>query len=189
MPKMGNSVESCIIVDWKKAVGDTVTQGDTICEVETDKAVMEVESTESGTLLGLFFDVGDEVPVQTNIAAVGEPGEAFDDLNPNTSVDVGAKASPIESTTEVAHPEAQTAAVESKVALQPSAPSTSHDAPISPRAKHLVERKGLDACVTHRLWSQWPHHRTRCTDGDGDHAEAHAGGSGYGREWRISGTR
>jgi pyruvate dehydrogenase E2 component (dihydrolipoamide acetyltransferase) len=75
MPKQGNSVESCLIVAWKKQKGDTVNTGDVLCEVETDKAVMDVESTASGVLLETFFAEGDDVPVQTVIAVVGESGE------------------------------------------------------------------------------------------------------------------
>ena len=72
MPKLGNSVESSIIVRWRKTKGDTVAEGETLCEVETDKAVMEVPSTVSGTLLDIFFREGDDVPVMTPIAAVGQ---------------------------------------------------------------------------------------------------------------------
>ena len=71
MPKLGQSVESCIIVDWKKEAGDEIAQGETICEVETDKALLEVDSPVSGTVLEIFFQTGDEVHVLTNIAAVG----------------------------------------------------------------------------------------------------------------------
>ena len=56
-------------------VGDAVAEGDILCEIETDKALLEVESPASGTLLELFFGVGDEVPVLTNIAVIGDPGE------------------------------------------------------------------------------------------------------------------
>jgi pyruvate dehydrogenase E2 component (dihydrolipoamide acetyltransferase) len=54
MPKQGQSVESCIIVSWKKHAGDTVKAGDILCEVETDKATFEVESPADGTLLAIF---------------------------------------------------------------------------------------------------------------------------------------
>ena len=60
MPKLGNTVESTIIVEWKKQVGDDVAEGDILCDVETDKAVMEVPSTVAGTLLVLLADAGDE---------------------------------------------------------------------------------------------------------------------------------
>lgn len=83
MPKQGNSVESCLIVSWKKQKGDSVTIGEVLCEVETDKAVMEVESTASGVLLETFFTEGDDVPVQTVIAVVGNPGESVAEFLPN----------------------------------------------------------------------------------------------------------
>ncbi|MCB0072481.1 MAG: hypothetical protein KDE20_13525, partial [Caldilineaceae bacterium] len=75
MPKLGNTVESTIIVEWKKQVGDVVAEGDILCDVETDKAVMEVPSTVAGTLLVLLADAGDEVPVMTEIAVIGAAGD------------------------------------------------------------------------------------------------------------------
>ncbi len=83
MPKQGNSVESCLIVAWKKQKGDTVNTGDVLCEVETDKAVMDVESTASGVLLETFFPEGTDVPVQTVIAVVGESGENISVFGPS----------------------------------------------------------------------------------------------------------
>ena len=82
MPKLGQSVETCIIVGWKKHKGDSITAGEPLCEVETDKSALEVESPASGTLLDLFFDEGEEVAVQVNIAAIGEPGEDVSSLKP-----------------------------------------------------------------------------------------------------------
>src|SRR5262245_35809080 len=76
MPKLGNSVESSIIASWKKKKGDKVSAGEVLCEVETDKATMDIESPASGIVLELFFGEGDDVPVMTNIAAIGEAGEA-----------------------------------------------------------------------------------------------------------------
>ena len=75
MPRQGQSVESCIIVGWKKQVGDSVQEGDILCEVETDKATFEVESPATGTLIAVLYDDGDEVPVLDQIAFVGEAGE------------------------------------------------------------------------------------------------------------------
>lgn len=80
MPKQGNTVESCIILEWKKQVGDAVSEGDILCEAETDKATIEVESTASGTVLKLLYDVDDEVPVQQPIAVIGEEGEDISSL-------------------------------------------------------------------------------------------------------------
>ena len=82
MPKQGNSVESCIIVSWKKHVGDVVAVDDVLCEVETDKATMDVPSPVAGTLLAAYFQEGDDVPVMTTIAAVGAAGEDAAGLAP-----------------------------------------------------------------------------------------------------------
>lgn len=82
MPKQGQTVESCIIVEWKKQPGEAVAEGDALCDVETDKATIEVVSPAAGTLLAHFFVEGDDVPVLTNIAAIGAPGEKFDHLRP-----------------------------------------------------------------------------------------------------------
>ena len=75
MPQAGNSVESCIVLSWRISEGDSVAVGDILCEIETDKATIEVESTASGTVLELYAAEGDEVPVKDPLAAIGEPGE------------------------------------------------------------------------------------------------------------------
>jgi pyruvate dehydrogenase E2 component (dihydrolipoamide acetyltransferase) len=75
LPKLGNTVESSIIASWLRQLGDTIAEGDPICIVETDKTTMEVVSTASGVLLEQLVKVGDDVPVLTPIARVGERGE------------------------------------------------------------------------------------------------------------------
>ncbi len=135
MPKQGQSVESCLIVEWKKAKGDTVAEGDPLCDVETDKAVLEVPSPVSGTLLDVFFDVGDEVPVLTTIAAIGEPGEAVDDLRPE-----GTQAQPAD------RPSPPPARAEGIPAAQ-AAPATESAPGVSPRAKRLAQDAGVDLAM------------------------------------------
>ena len=75
MPKQGQSVETCAIVSWKKKLGDAVRLGEVICDVETDKATFEVESTAEGTLLAVLHEAGSDVPVLAPIAVIGSPGE------------------------------------------------------------------------------------------------------------------
>ena len=76
MPRQGNTVESCTILSWSVSEGDPVDTGTVLCEVETDKATFEVESPESGTVLAILHEEGDDVPVLRPIAVVGSPGEA-----------------------------------------------------------------------------------------------------------------
>ena len=72
MPRQGNSVESCIITEWFVKKGQEVAEGDVLFSYETDKAAFEEESKVSGTVLELFFEEGDDVPVLTNVCVIGE---------------------------------------------------------------------------------------------------------------------
>ena len=83
MPKAGITVESCILTEWKVKVGDTVKVGDVLCAYETDKSSFDLTSEVEGEVLALFCEEGDEVPVLTNIAAVGSKGEDVSSLAPN----------------------------------------------------------------------------------------------------------
>ena len=76
MPKAGITVEECVITEWLKKEGDHVEVGDILFTYETDKASFECESTEEGTLLEIFYQNGDEVPVLVNVCAVGNPGDS-----------------------------------------------------------------------------------------------------------------
>ena len=82
MPRQGQSVESCIIIEWKVSEGDTVSEGQALCEVETDKATFEVEATAAGTVLGIFYPADADVEVLKTIAVIGEPGEDISALRP-----------------------------------------------------------------------------------------------------------
>lgn len=67
----------------KGEAGDEITQGETICEVEIDEALLEVDSSVSGIVLEIFFQVEDGVTAQTNILAVGKPGGSVSYLRPD----------------------------------------------------------------------------------------------------------
>jgi pyruvate dehydrogenase E2 component (dihydrolipoamide acetyltransferase) len=85
MPKIGITVESCVITEWKKKPGDPVEAGEVLFSYETDKAAFECESTASGTLLEIFYGNGDEAPVLTNVCAIGSPGDDISALRPAPS--------------------------------------------------------------------------------------------------------
>lgn len=85
MPKLGNTVEDCLLASWNKRVGDTVDEGELVAEIETDKATFELTSPVGGTLLATFFQAGDLVPVFTNICVVGAPGESVAAFQPQAS--------------------------------------------------------------------------------------------------------
>ena len=85
MPRQGQSVESCILTEWKVNPGDEVAEGDVLAVIETDKASFDLESTASGTILELFWEADDDVPVLANVAVVGEEGEDISEFRPADS--------------------------------------------------------------------------------------------------------
>lgn len=131
MPQLGNSVESCIIVEWTVAEGDAVSLDQTLCSIETDKSTMEVPSTAEGTVLKLLWDEGDEVPVKDPLIIVGAPGEDVSGLVPGSGA-AEAGAAPAEEAPASAAP-------------APSFATTAASGAVSPRARALASTKGVDA--------------------------------------------
>ncbi len=82
VPKLGNTVEECLIAKWRKHKGETVSAGEVVAEIETDKATFEVTAPADGTVLETFFDEGALVPVFTNLFVIGEAGENADAFRP-----------------------------------------------------------------------------------------------------------
>lgn len=83
MPKQGQSVESCIVTEFKKKVGDKVAVGDVLFSYETDKASFDEDAKVEGTVLACFFNDNDEIPCLTNVMVIGEPGESFSEYAPS----------------------------------------------------------------------------------------------------------
>jgi len=134
MPKQGQSVESCLIIKWNKKEGDKVKAEEPICEVETDKAVFEVEAPEAGTILKIFYKEGDDVPVLNTIAIIGQPGEEIDHLIPQKTVSV-----PKEEYVE------KQKAITPDESLKKRKPSLeAGPILISPLARRLAEKEGID---------------------------------------------
>jgi pyruvate dehydrogenase E2 component (dihydrolipoamide acetyltransferase) len=82
LPQQGNTVETCRLLEWRKKKGEHVNKGEVVCEVETDKSMFEIDSPEDGVLLEQFFKEGDDIPVLTNIAVVGKPGDDYTEFLP-----------------------------------------------------------------------------------------------------------
>lgn len=135
MPQLGNSVESCIIVEWMIAEGDTVAVDQTLASIETDKSTMEVPSTAEGTVLKLLWEEGDEVPVKDPLIIVGAPGEDISGLVPGGE---GASES-----AEAAAAPGQAAAAPEQAA--PAFATERATGAVSPRARALAASSGVDA--------------------------------------------
>ena len=101
MPRISDTMEEGTIVAWLKEVGDAVEAGDTIAEVETDKATMELDSYVDGFLLHIEVQEG-TVPINGVIAVIGEEGEDWKGLLDSsnepaaTKSEVAAPAAPAE---------------------------------------------------------------------------------------------
>ncbi len=140
MPKMSDTMTDGVIANWLAKVGDKLKAGDIIAEVETDKATMELESYESGTLLYIGVQKGESVPVDGIIAIIGEAGADYQQLlSPTapTAAKVETKA------TEVEKPMIATVAASQAVTSEPLT-STSGRIFASPLAKKMAEDKGFD---------------------------------------------
>jgi len=147
IPKLGQSEEVVSIVRWHKQVGDRVAKGDVLFEVETDKAVLEVESQFEGTLLKIVVPEGQEVPVMSIAAVLGEPGEPIPDIpeppKPERKPEAPTAPAPAAPRTRPAARKAGEAPAETP-APAPAAPPTPVRKTVSPRARRLAKRFLLD---------------------------------------------
>ena len=138
MPRQGQSVESCVITEWKKKVGDKVAEKDVLFSYETDKSSFDELSTVEGTLLAIFHEEGDDVECLLPVCVIGNEGEDISALVPKTDAPAEAKAeAPVEEKKEEKK-------VEAPAAPTGEAVSTEGRLKISPRARHLAERTDAD---------------------------------------------
>lgn len=124
MPKQGLQMTEGLITQWHKQVGDTVSEGEPLFDMETDKTAITIDSTATGTILELLFEEGDLVPIAETIAVVGNPGEDYSALlggEPETAPEEVQEEAPV-------------------VAAQ--VPETSHVA-ATPRAKMRAQEKNI----------------------------------------------
>ena len=134
MPRQGQSVESCIITSWNKKIGDTVEKGEILFSYETDKSSFDEAAPESGKLLAIFHEEGDDVPCLENVCVIGADGEDVSQFAP------AGEAAP------AAAAEAPAAKEEVKAEAPAAAPVVAAEisGAISPRARALAEKTGAD---------------------------------------------
>lgn len=155
MPKQGQSVESCILTELKKKKGDTVAVGDILFAYETDKASFEEDAKVAGTVLDVFFDNGDEIPVLTNVLVIGNEGESTAEFRPGGAAPT-AEATPAPVAAPAATPAAAPAPVATATAPAAQAAPATGNAPVSPRAKTLAAKEAVNAAA---LAGSGPHGR------------------------------
>ena len=150
MPKMSDTMEEGVIASWLKKVGDEIKSGDILAEVETDKATMELESYDDGTLLHIGVKDGDSVPVDGVIAIIGEKGEDVNEILKDVDSDsseveeikeIKEESTPIEKVEEIKDDNKQIVITEPTKIV-----SELKDERIkaSPLAKKLANEKGID---------------------------------------------
>jgi len=135
MPKMSDTMEEGTLVSWQKKVGDKVKSGDIIAEVETDKATMELEAYEDGTLLYIGIKEGESVPVDGIIAVIGEEGANVDGLLARENGEDEPESAPAEEASKQ-----EPAAEEKSVSVADSGDRIK----ASPLAKRLADEKGIN---------------------------------------------
>ena len=135
MPKQGLQMTEGTITGWYAEEGDTVTEGQPLFEIETDKLTITIDANYSGTLLKILRREGDVVPVAETIAIIGEPGEDYGDLLKDIeNSEVSSETSESKLTEEVAAKQ-ETNGASSKKVLS------------TPRAKLKAEELGVDLAV------------------------------------------
>jgi pyruvate dehydrogenase E2 component (dihydrolipoamide acetyltransferase) len=143
MPKMSDTMTEGVIAAWHKKVGDTVKQNELLAEIETDKATMEYESYNAGTLLYIGVDAGKAVPVNGVLAIIGEKDADWKTLlKAHEAKSSGAKSEP--TSKPEAKQENQAQQEPSKTEDSSASHSSNGRVKASPLAKKLAKDKGYD---------------------------------------------
>ena len=143
MPKQGQSVESCILTEIPKKVGDKIARGELLFAYETDKASFEEFATIDGTILAFYYESGDEVPVLKDVCVIGDPGEAI------ASTFSAGQASAMAAVTSSSPTNEMAAAIPVReespaLVMNPIVAVASENNFASPRARSLAAKEGID---------------------------------------------
>lgn len=133
IPKLDETTEVATVERWLVQEGDPVHQGQAICEVETDKAIVQVESPAAGILRRQLIPVGTEVPPLTVVALLGDKGEPVPEIDPSARTDF---------TQEAVVSGAKTTST--PIATPSPDPATTAGSGASPRARRLAKELGVD---------------------------------------------
>ncbi|GIH71793.1 dihydrolipoamide acetyltransferase family protein [Sphaerimonospora thailandensis] len=149
MPRLSDTMEEGTISRWLKREGDQIRRGDVLAEIETDKAVMELEAYEEGPLTRILVPEGGAVPIGAPVAVVGTGAGTETGTSTGTSTGAGAEAGaePGQPARPPATPEPATpepTAPEQAAPAQPSEPVSPIRLPSSPLSRRLASRHGID---------------------------------------------
>ncbi len=143
MPRLSDTMEEGTVATWLKKVGDEVEEGDILAEIETDKATMEFESFQSGTLLHIGLNEGDSAKVDSLLAIIGPAGTDVSAVAKNYNVGGGEAKKETKPS-----PKKETPKVEAKKEVTNSTSTPASDSNgrvfVSPLAKKMAEEKGVN---------------------------------------------
>lgn len=122
MPRLSDTMTEGTVATWLKKVGDTIKEGDILAEIETDKATMEFEAFDAGTLLHIGINEGETAPVDSVLAIIGKEGEDISEL-------LKGKAAPAADTEKKEEPKKEETKQEEKPAAEAKAPAASAELP------------------------------------------------------------
>ena len=148
MPKLSDTMTDGVVAEWTKKVGDEVSSGEILAEIETDKATMEFESFFDGVLLYIGVEKGETAPINSILAIIGEKGEDIKkilaEVTKNTSEDEKSKEeAPKPELVKVAEPTLKAEPVASSIPL-PNIADTNGRVFASPLAKKMANDQGID---------------------------------------------
>lgn len=146
MPRLSDTMEEGTVATWLKKEGDKVSEGDILAEIETDKATMEFESFQSGTLLHIGLQEGESAKVDSLLAIIGPAGTDVSGVAANFSTSKPAAKKEEAPKQEAPKEEAKAEApkTEAKAAKPAVTTSTNGRLFVSPLAKKIAEEKGIN---------------------------------------------
>jgi pyruvate dehydrogenase E2 component (dihydrolipoamide acetyltransferase) len=139
MPKLTDTMEEGVVVKWKKQEGEAVAAGDVLAEIETDKAVMDLEAFASGVLRRVLAAEGETVKAGALIGVIGEPDEDIAPLLSDQAAPAAAAPAPRPPSRDQAEP-----AVPAPSAKTDKAAASKEGVKASPRARTLARERGID---------------------------------------------
>ena len=154
MPKLSDTMTEGVVAEWHKKVGDSIESGELLAEIETDKATMEFESFQEGVLLHIGVEKGQNAPVDSILAILGEKGEDIQELlkdetapkeekEPQKEEKLVAKAEPLKETSVESPPIIETSS-NSNNSFPPAESIINSGSKASPLAKKLAEERGIN---------------------------------------------
>jgi pyruvate dehydrogenase E2 component (dihydrolipoamide acetyltransferase) len=142
MPRLSDTMEEGTVATWLKKVGDTVEEGDILAEIETDKATMEFESFNSGTLLYVGLEEGQTAKVDSLLAIIGPAGSDVSAIAKNFAPAVEAPKKEVTKTVE--QPKVETKPVQANIQPVTTVSTSNGRVYISPLAKKMANEKGIN---------------------------------------------